>query len=270
MQPRTATVTKVRRETHDTWTLELAPPGGQPFRFRPGQFNMLYAFGIGESAISISGDPDRPETLVHTIRSVGTVTEHLCAVKPGDTIGVRGPFGHGWPVEEAHGRDLVVVAGGIGLAPLRPMIYEALNHRERYGNVAILFGARTPADLIYQREIQRWRARLDVHVEVTVDRSEAGWHGDVGVVTTLIPRVPFDPKNTTAMLCGPEIMMQFAARELEQKGVAKHDVFVTMERNMKCAIGFCGHCQLGPHFLCKDGPVFRHDALGPWFSGKEL
>ena len=270
MRPRIATVLRTRRESHDTFTLELEPPEGRPFVFSPGQFNMLYAFGAGESAISISGDPDRTGTLVHTIRSVGTVTEHLTAARKGDAIGVRGPFGRGWPVETARGRDLVVVAGGIGLAPLRPMILAALNHRALYRRVVVLVGARTPSDLIYQRELQRWRGHLDAQVEVTVDRGDAAWRGDVGVVTTLLRRVDLDPARTTAMLCGPEIMMRFAVRELTARGVPASDVFVTLERNMKCGIGFCGHCQLGPRFLCKDGPVFRHDELGDALDVREL
>ena len=270
MRPRIATVLRTRRETRDTVTLELEPPEGRPFAFAPGQFNMVYAFGAGESAISISGDPDRTGVLVHTIRSVGTVTEHLTAARKGDSIGVRGPFGRGWPIETARGRDLVVVAGGIGLAPLRPMILAALHHRALYRRVVVLVGARTPSDLIYQRELHRWRGHLDAQVEVTVDRGEAAWRGDVGVVTALLRRVELDPARTTAMLCGPEIMMRFAVRELTARGVPASDVFVTLERNMKCGVGFCGHCQLGPRFLCKDGPVFRHDELGDALDVREL
>lgn len=270
MEPVPCIVVKSRRESLDTWTLELEPPHGRPFAFRPGQFNMLYAFGVGESAISISGDPDRTGKLVHTIRAVGAVTRSLTAARPGDAIGVRGPFGRGWPMEAARERDLVVVAGGIGLAPLRPVVLEAMNHRERFGRVNLLFGARTPADLLFRRDVERWRARLDAEVLVTVDRAVGDWHGDVGVVTSLIKRASFDPARTTAMLCGPEIMMRFTARELAARGVPVGDIYLTMERNMKCAVGFCGHCQLGPRFLCKDGPVFRHDELGPWLDGKEL
>lgn len=269
MVTRTAVVERVRRESHDTVTLELATESGS-FPFVPGQFNMLYAFGVGESAISISGDPDRSGTLVHTIRSVGTVTEHLTAAKKGDQIGVRGPFGRGWPMEAARGRDLVVVAGGIGLAPLRPVILSALNHRADYRRVVVLMGARTPRDLIFAPDLKRWRGRLDAQIEVTVDRAEGEWRGDVGVVTSLFKRVELDPARTTAMLCGPEIMMRFTLRELIARGVPESDVYVTLERNMKCGVGFCGHCQLGPRFLCKDGPVFRHDELGGALDIREL
>lgn len=269
MRTRTAVVERVRRESHDTVTLELSPPDGD-FAFAPGQFNMLYAFGAGESAISISGDPDRRGTLVHTIRSVGAVTRHLTSVKKGDQIGVRGPFGRGWPMEAARGRDLVVVAGGIGLAPLRPVILSAMNHRADFRRVVVLMGARTPRDLIFGRDLKAWRGRLDAQVEVTVDRAGPEWHGDVGVVTTLLKRVDLDPARTIAMLCGPEIMMRFTLRELTARGVPESDVYVTLERNMKCGVGFCGHCQLGPRFLCKDGPVFRHDELGGALDVREL
>lgn len=270
MLPVPCVVKRTRRESHDTVTLEIAPPDGRGFPFRPGQFNMLYAFGIGESAISISGDASRPETLVHTLRAVGAVTEALTSLKAGGVLGVRGPYGRGWPIEKAEGRDLVVIAGGIGLAPLRPVIYEALARRERFGHVSLLFGARSPEDLLFTRELARWRGRMDAQVEVTVDRAGKGWRGDVGVVTALLRRVALDPARTTAMLCGPEIMMRYAMHELAARGVAERDVYLTLERNMKCAVGFCGHCQLGPAFLCKDGPVFRHDELGHWLTGKEL
>ena len=270
MLPELCRVVRTRRESHDTVTLELEPPRGGPFAFTPGQFNMLYAFGIGESAISISGHPERTGTLVHTIRSVGSVTAALTATRPGDAIGVRGPYGRGWPLSEVPGRDLVFVAGGIGLAPLRPAILAALSHRDRYGRVAVLFGARTDKDLLYTREVAHWRQRFDVPVEVTVDRAGPAWRGDVGVVTGLFRRLPLDPARTTAMLCGPEVMMRFAMRDLAARGIAPRDVYVTLERNMKCAVGFCGHCQLGPAFLCKDGPVFRYDELGHWLTGKEL
>lgn len=270
MLPRLYRVCQTRKETHDAFTLELEPEDGQPLLFLPGQFNMLYAFGVGECAISISGDPTEPGKLFHTTRIVGTVTTALSHLRSGDQMGIRGPFGRGWPMEIAEGNDVVFVAGGIGLAPLRPAICQVLANREKYGKVVILVGTRTPQDILFRRDLQKWRSRLDVEVLVTVDRAETGWQGNVGVVTTLIRRSPFDRLNTVAMICGPEIMMKFTVMELLQRGVSADKIFVTMERNMKCAIGFCGHCQLGPKFLCKDGPVFGYDDIKFWFEQREF
>jgi NAD(P)H-flavin reductase len=269
MLPAVARVLRLRRDLPDVWTLDIDPgPGG--FRFEPGQFNMLYAFGVGEAAISISGDPGRPGTLVHTIRSVGKISAALCRLKAGDPIGVRGPFGNGWPVAAAQGSDVVVVAGGLGLAPLRPVVYQLLAHRHRFGRVALLCGARSPADILFRRELEQWRRKLDIVIEVTVDHAGRDWHGHVGVVTRLIPRAHFDPPNTVAMVCGPEIMMRFAAIELEKAGVSPDAIHLSMERNMKCAVGLCGHCQLGPDFVCRDGPVATYSRLGRLMALKEL
>ncbi len=271
MLPKIYRVKQTRKETHDTFTLELEPAGGgEPLVFAPGQFNMLYAFGVGECAISISGNPDEPHKLLHTIRLVGTVTTALSKLRTGDTMGIRGPFGSSWPMEAAEGNDVVFVAGGIGLAPLRPAIYQVLANREKYGRVVLLFGTRTPQDLVFRRDLQKWRSRFDMEVVVTVDRAESGWKGNVGVVTTLIRRAPFDRFNTIAMICGPEIMMKFTVMELLNQGVSLENIYITMERNMKCAIGFCGHCQLGPTFICKDGPVFRYDRIKFWFEQREF
>jgi NAD(P)H-flavin reductase len=275
------TVRRVRRETYDTFTLELEPhpasgPSvrnrkGQRDGFAPGQFNMLYVFGKGEVPISISGDPGKPDQLIHTVRAVGSVTQAICASKRGHILGVRGPFGSRWPVDEAAGSDVVIVAGGIGLAPLRPAIYHVLSHRGEYGRVALLYGARTPSDLLYRSELEKLRGRFDLEVEVTVDSAKANeWHGHVGVVTTLIPKASFDPLHTIAMVCGPEIMMRFTILELQKRGIPPERIFVSMERNMKCAVGFCGHCQYGPTFICKDGPVFRFDAVQGIFGKREI
>ncbi|MCS7234954.1 MAG: FAD/NAD(P)-binding protein [Armatimonadetes bacterium] len=255
--PRPAVVLRVRRETQDVRTLYLRPPEGV-WAFQPGQFNMLYAFGVGEVPVSVSGDPGHRDVVVHTVRAVGAVTTALARVRPGQVVGLRGPFGSGWPLQEAQGRDVLVVAGGIGLAPLRPLVCGLLRHRHRYGRVAILYGARTPQDLLYRDELQRWRARFDMQVEVTVDRAGPDWRGNVGVVTRLLPRAGVDPAEVVAFVCGPEVMMRFAGRELEALGVAPSQVFVSMERNMQCAVGLCGHCQFGASFVCRDGPVFRY------------
>ncbi len=270
MTPARWRVVRRHRETQDTCTLELEPLLGEGMPFKPGQFNMLYVFGVGEVPISISGDPAHPERLVHTIRAVGAVSAALCRQQPGAVVGVRGPFGSSWPVEAAEGYDVVVMAGGIGLAPLRPAIYHLLRHRGRYGNVVLLYGARTPRDLLYVRELERWRGRFDLQVEVTVDHAGEGWFGHVGVVTTLLPRAHFDPEETVAFICGPEIMMRFAAKALMNRGMEAERIFLSMERNMKCAIGLCGHCQFGPVFICKDGPVFDFARVARLLTIREL
>ena len=253
-----------RRETHDTWTLELEPVEEPGDPLGPGQFAMLYAFGAGEVAISTSGP------LVHTVRAVGAVTEAICRVDVGDTVGVRGPYGVGWPVALAEGRDVVLAAGGIGLAPLRPVIYELMANRERYGEINILYGGRSPDELLYVDELERWRARFDVTVDVTVDSAPADWHGRVGVVTTLISRATFDPANAIAMTCGPEVMMRFTAAALRERGMPDESIWLSLERSMKCAVGHCGHCQLGPLFICKDGPVARLDRVESLMRVREL
>jgi NAD(P)H-flavin reductase len=271
MVPQPYEVRRVRRETGDTFTLELTPAaGGAPPAFAPGQFNMLYAFGAGEVPISISGDPERPGPLVHTLRAVGNVTRALCALKKGGVLGVRGPFGAAWPVADAKGRDVLVIAGGLGLAPLRPAIYQLFNHRAAYGNLEIIYGARTPQDLLYRQELEHWRGRFDVRVHVTVDSATQEWRGNVGVVTAIISRARFDPEHTVALVCGPGMMMRFTVLELLSHGLAPSQVFVSMERNMKCGIGLCGHCQWGPFFICKDGPVFRFDRIKDWFERREV
>jgi NAD(P)H-flavin reductase len=271
MTPRAFEVRSNRRETRDTRTLELEPLDGDLSpRFDPGQFNMLYAFGAGESAISISGDPARAGRLVHTVRGVGPVSRALCAARAGAVVGVRGPFGSHWPVEESRGSDIVVAAGGIGLAPLRPALYSVLARRRRYGEVTLLYGARTMQELLYRKELHEWRGRFDMNVEVTVDRADEETTARVGVVTTLIPLAHFDPLDTVAFVCGPEVMMRFTVLELLARGVPAEQIYVSMERNMKCAVGLCGHCQLGPKFVCKDGAVFRWSDIAGIFSVREM
>ncbi len=270
MIPKSYVVQRVHRETRDTFTIELAPTTGDSIDpFEPGQFNMLYSFGIGEVPISISGDPAESACLVHTIRAVGPATQALCEVSRGDMVGVRGPFGAGWPVAGAIGGDALIVAGGLGLAPLRPAVYAFMRNRPAYGNVALIYGARTPEDLLYRREIEKWRSHLDLQIEVTVDSGRGAWQGHVGVVTTLIGRLAFDPARTTALVCGPEVMMRFTVLELLKQGVSEDRVFLSLERNMKCGMGLCGHCQLGPYFVCRDGPVVAHSVMRQWMSRRE-
>ncbi len=262
MVPRLARVTGRWREAPHTWTIEIEsePPGAEA-AFAAGQFNMLYAFGVGEVPISMSGDPAEKRRIQHTVRAVGQVSTALARLQPGETIGLRGPFGTSWPLAAAAGRDVVIVAGGLGLAPLRPAIYRVLAERQRYGKIVILYGARSPDDILFHRELTRWREERGVTVEVSVDHATDAWHGNVGAVTMLMSRVTFDSCDSVAMVCGPEIMMRFAVAALTQAGLPNDAIYLSMERNMKCAVGFCGHCQFGPAFVCKDGPVFRHDRL---------
>jgi NAD(P)H-flavin reductase len=272
MVPQPFRITKIQRETSDIFTLELVPMGRyKKFNFAPGQFNMLYLFGVGEVAISISGNPSDSEKLIHTVRAVGTVTKAIAKLKKNDVLGVRGPFGSAWPVHESLGHDLIVITGGVGLPPLRPALYALFEKREHYGRIALLYGARRLQDIVYKDELASWRARFDLQVDVTVDSaSPEEWQGNVGVVTTLIPRASFDPSQTIAFVCGPEVMMRFALLELQKRGLSEEQIYISMERNMKCAIGFCGHCQYGPHFVCKDGPVFRYDRVKSIFGKREI
>jgi len=239
------------------------------YSFLPGQFNMLYVPGYGEAAISISSDPAERGRLGHTIRFVGNVTRAIQRLKPGDVIGVRGPFGAPWPMEAAQGNDVIIAAGGIGLAPLRPVIYHILRHRADYGRVVLLYGARTPRDLLYAGEYDNWRAQ-DIEVLVTVDRADEGWTGQVGVVPMLFYRLRVRPEHVVVFSCGPEIMMRFVVFEGLARRVPPERIYLSLERNMKCGQGFCGHCQIGPYFVCKDGPVFRFDALEAFFNVEGL
>ena len=264
-------VQEVGKETSDTFTLKLAPQDGRNgSSFQPGQFSMLWVFGVGELPISISGDPAEHDRLVYTVRSVGQATNALVTRSVGTAVGVRGPFGNGWPLEAARGRDVIVIAGGIGLAPLRPVIYEVLKHREDYGRLVVLYGARSPRDLLYRKELAAWARHHETQVLVTVDYGGMSWRGHVGVVTTLFKYARLKPSNSVAMVCGPEIMMRFVTRELEAHGLGRNDIYLSMERNMKCAVGFCGHCQYGPYFICKDGPVFRYEQMRPLLEKYEL
>jgi len=268
MVPASFRVGEREQDTADTWTLTLEPLSGPGPSIAPGQFMMVYAFGIGEVPISVSGPPMRPGPVVLTVRAVGAVTTAICNAEPGSTLGLRGPFGTPWPVDAARGGDVVVVAGGIGLAPLRPVVLHLLEQRAVYGTAAVLYGARTPDDLLYTHLFDAWRRTIDV--EVTVDTAGEDWAGRVGVVTKLLPAARFRPERTTAFVCGPEIMMQFAARALLERGLTAEQIIVSMERHMDCGIGLCGHCQLGPTLICRDGPVYPYSTLAQWLEVREL
>jgi NAD(P)H-flavin reductase len=268
MRPVPYVVTGRHAETYDTVTLMLRPAGNPIEPPSPGQFTMLYTFGVGEVPVSVSGF-HRGEVLVQTIRAVGAVTRALCAAAPGDMIGVRGPFGTDWGLHIADGRDALIVAGGIGLAPLRPVVLAALDQRARYDRVVLLIGARSPDDLIFTRELETWQRR-GADVQVTVDHGQAGWDGRVGLVTRLIENAVDDPADTAAFVCGPEIMMRLSADMLVRCGVPATDIRVSLERNMRCGAALCGHCQLGPLLLCRDGPVVSYAEAAPLVTIKEL
>lgn len=260
-------VAEARTETADTVTLRLTPASTPITTPEPGQFTMLYAFGIGEIPISLSGiDGD---DLIQTIRAVGAVSKYLHDRRPGDYVGVRGPFGTGWGVPAATGTDLVIMGGGIGLAPLRPVIRHAMAHRHRYHRITVLAGARTPEDLLFPDEYAAWEG-AGIDVAATVDRAGSGWTGHVGVITMIAAGVVADPARTLAMVCGPEVMMRFCARTLLDAGVAPARIRVSLERNMQCGDALCGHCQLGPLLVCRDGPCVGYDVAEPLISCREL
>jgi NAD(P)H-flavin reductase len=256
-----ATVRAVTPETPGVQTYDLSfDDPTATYSFRPGQFNMLYFPGIGESAISVSSDSEESAKLRHTVRTLGNVTRAMARLHPGDKLGVRGPYGTSWPVEEFRGRDLIVVAGGLGLAPLRPVIYHLIRHRSDYGRVTLLYGARTPTDLLYSGEYESWRAS-GMNVQVAVNVASTDWRGSIGTVMPLLATLQLDPTQTGVFICGPEVMMRFVAAAAVERGLPGGQVFVSLERNMNCAVGLCGHCQFGPAFVCKDGPVFPFDRV---------
>ncbi|MFJ1704953.1 FAD/NAD(P)-binding protein [Kitasatospora sp. NPDC088346] len=253
-------------EAPDTATIVLEPVRAALPPFAPGQFAMVYAFGVGDVPLSVSGiDGDR---LTHTVRSVGAVSAALHGLAAGDTVAVRGPFGTGWELPAAAGRDLLVVAGGIGLAPLRPLVRAALAAPGEYGRLNVLVGSRTPRDLLYGPEVRAWAERA--RVLVTVDRPDGRWDGEVGVVTTLLDRAAFDPSSAAAFICGPEPMIRATAAELTRRGTRPDRIAVSLERTMHCATGHCGHCQLGPLLLCRDGPVVSWTTARPLLLVREL
>lgn len=262
MIPHRYRVTKRIDDTPDTITILIEPIDDPLPAAQPGQFHMLYAFGVGEVPISVSGVHQ------HTLRAVGAVTRALRAVQPGSVIGVRGPFGRGWQVPPL-GHDLILVGGGIGLAPLRPVICHALEHRGDFGRVTVAIGARSAADLLYPDEFATW-ADAGITVLSTVDIPSPEWTGHVGVVTTVLPGLVSRPLATAAMVCGPEVMMRFVARALISQGLAAQAIQVSLERNMRCGTAECGHCQLGPLLVCRDGPVVTYAQAEPLLAVKEL
>ncbi len=268
MIPRPFRVVSNRPDTPDTVTLTLEPAGGVPLGFAPGQFTMIGTFGAGEVPISISGDP-AGGPLVQTIRDVGGVSHSLARAAAGDVLTVRGPYGTGWNATDAADGDLVIVAGGIGLAPLRSVVLDVLANRDRYGRVTLLYGARSPAERLYPGELADWAYR-GIEVGITVDRGAPGWAGRVGLVTALIGDARLNPARTLALVCGPEVMMRFVAAALRDEGLPPGRIRLSMERNMACGIGLCGHCQLREFFICTDGPVFGYDQLDGLLTAREV
>ncbi len=246
--------------------MELAPADGKRVVAAPGQFNMLYAFGAGEAPISVSRI--HADVLAHTIRAVGRVTRGLRQLVVGDTVGLRGPFGVGWPVETMSGGDVVVVAGGLGIAPLRPVLDTVARERSRFGRVQLFYGTRDRASLLFQDDLKTW-TQQNIEVNVIVDRGSPDWRGPVGFVTQPLEAATIN-RSATALICGPEVMMRFAAGTLLRKGLNPEHLHLSIERNMECGTGQCGHCQLGPYLVCRDGPVFGYDAVSDCLAIREL
>ena len=269
MVPRLFRLAERRQDTADTFTMMLEPRDGAALKFTPGQFTMLSAFGVGEVPISVSSAANVDGPLQHTVRDVGAVTHALSRTAVGAEVGIRGPYGTGWDVGDGADQDVVMVAGGIGLAPLRPAMLEVLHHRQRYGRVVLLYGTRSPENLLFTEELSRWE-NLGVEVLVTVDYGTPSWTGRVGLVTTLIPRAGFDPRSTLALVCGPEVMMRVTATALIERGVSPDKVRVSLERNMRCGVGLCGHCQYRELFVCIDGPVLPYGRVAGLLRTREL
>ncbi len=272
MLPHPARIVAIKEEAYAiaTYTLVFEDETFRlRYRFQPGQFNMLYLPGIGEVAISISSDPNEPEHLAHTIRYAGNVTRAIGLLKVGDKIGVRGPYGSAWPMARLQGQDVYIVTGGIGLAPLRPVLYDIMRHRADFGRVILLYGARTPGDMLYTDEFETWQSH-NIQLHTTVDRADPHWRGQVGVVPMLFYHLRLDPNRTIVLTCGPEIMIRFVIYEALARRVAKEQIYISMERNMKCAVGFCGHCQFGPSFICKEGPVLTYAQVEPFFGVEDF
>jgi len=270
MIPKPMRIESIVDETYNVRTFRLLPTDGGKVEYSPGQFNMLFVFGVGEIPVTASSDPYQSDYLDHTIRAVGSVTNVMFSLKAGDHIMVRGPFGTKWPMANMRGKDVMVVGGGIGLNPLKSVIVGMAKRRPDYGRLYILHGARTPQDLLFTRDYEEWRNIPDSEFLVSVDAGDEKWKGNVGVVTTLFDKFSFDPGKTVALLCGPEVMMYFTAKELIKRGLPSASLYLSMERHMRCGLGFCGHCQTGPFFVCKNGPIFAYDSISRFFGVKQI
>lgn len=267
--PKQAIILERKQETPTVFTLRLQLTDAdqqKAFRFQPGTFNMLYLYGVGEVAISIISDPLDTETFDHTIRAVGRVTRAISQLKVGDKIGVRGAFGRGWPLEQAKGKNVTIISGGIGCAPVVSVIHYIARRRADYGRLQIFQGIKHSSDMIFNEYFTRWQSIPQTEVVVAADKSESGWSWSTGRLVDTIKRTPLDPTNQVVMMCGPEVMMEFVVKELLSRGFDEQSIYLSMERNMECGIGQCGHCQIGPYFVCKDGPIFAYPQLKPLFN----
>ena len=263
LTPTPAKIINIIPETPDTKTFYFKPKAKleEP---KPGQFTEIYIPGVGEAPVSVSGI-ESDGVIVQTVRSIGTLTEYLFKLRRGDLIGIRGPYGKGWPIEKLKDRDVLIVGGGIGLAPLRSVIKEVERNRRDYGRLSILYGARNPSLLLYRYEFDEYRKIPNSELLLTVDRADETWTGNVGVVTQLIPKASVDPRNAVALVCGPEIMMRFTVKALEEQGFKGNQIYLSLERRMKCGVGLCGHCQVGPYLVCRNGPVFPYWMIKKYF-----
>ena len=271
MLPQPYRVCDISEEIPGCLTLKLIPENEKHYQdWQPGQFFMIYVFGHGEVPISISGDPEKSGQLAFTVMSVGSITQAICRLKPGDAVGLRGPFGSAWPLNKLKGQNIILMAGGLGLAPLRPALYHLLGNNQAYGNIRLMYGTRQPDSIVFADELARWSDHQALDVSITVDNAGRDWSGKVGVITDLLKEISINGSNTSALICGPEVMMRFSAYALLDLGIAMDKIFVSMERNMKCALKMCGRCQYGPYFICHDGPVFSFDQVRELFRIREL
>jgi len=260
--PEPAKLNKVEKLSENETLFEIELLERKSLNHKPGQFVEVSVFGVGEAPISVSSapTPDKP-TFQLCVRAMGNVTSVLCAMQAGEKIGIRGPFGNGFEVSEFKGKDILFIAAGLGLVPLRSLIWSVLNNRKDFGKVMILNGSTSPKSLLFTDELKDWEKRQDVEFHMTVDVGDESWSGNVGVITTLIPRVEFDPDKTLAVIVGPPIMYRFAIRELKNRRMPEKNIYMSLERKMKCGVGKCGHCQMNNIYVCQDGPVFRYDQV---------
>lgn len=254
-------IKQARMESATERWLQLSFLGGRSLGHKPGQFVEVSVFGIGEAPISVTSAPSANGTFELCLRKLGNVTGALHRLEVGAKVGIRGPFGNGFPMDEMKGRDILFVAGGLGIIPLRSVINDVLNHRGEYGEVTVLYGAKTPQELLFPEERETWASREDLEYHVTVDRRDETWKGHVGVIPTLFPAIDLDPRNTVACVVGPPIMYRFVVLECLNAGITDHDIILSLERRMKCGVGKCGHCQINHKYVCQDGPVFRYAEL---------